>query len=313
MSDEVRTLRANGIQLAYRTWGDENSGGTPVVLLHCLGEDGEDWRGPLIAQLAAAHPLYALDLRGHGRSDWPGEYGLDQSREDLRGFLDALGLDRVILIGHSYGSMVAYLFAGEHPSRVERLVLEETAALLPLDPPREIPEEPEERQQFDWEVRRQFNQQRNAPDPRWWESLGEITAPTLLIGGGPTSHLPQEDLVVMAERIPGATLVTIEDAGHLVHEERPGPRCALAGRRRRRAASCPVSGVAPAVLCPRQLTACHRASRRSGPVVAQDRAPAAYFGAAAKSCRPGGCSGARWSPRARGPRLWRSPQNAPGS
>ena len=77
MSDEVRTVRANGIRIAYRTWGTEDVEGTPVVLLHCLGEDGEDWRGPLIAQLAAAHPLFAPDLRGHGRSGWPGEYGLD--------------------------------------------------------------------------------------------------------------------------------------------------------------------------------------------------------------------------------------------
>lgn len=221
MSEGVRTVRANGIQLAYRTWGKENAPGTPVVLLHCMGEDGEDWRGPLIAQLAAAHPLFALDLRGHGRSDWPGEYGLDLLSEDLLGFLDALGLERAILIGHSYGSVVAGIFAGAHPARVERLVLEETAAMLPLDPPRKIPEPAVEPQTFDWEVRRQFNQQRNAPDPRWWRLLREITAPTLLIGGGPSSHLPQEDLAVMAERIPDATLVTIEDAGHLVHEDRP--------------------------------------------------------------------------------------------
>ncbi|NLU73552.1 alpha/beta hydrolase [Streptomyces sp. HNM0575] len=221
MSDEVLTLRANGIRIAYRTWGTEGVDGTPVVLLHCLGEDGEDWRGPLIAQLAARHPLFAPDLRGHGRSDWPGEYGLDLLSEDLRCFLDELGLERVILIGHSFGSVVAGIFAGAHPERVERLVLEETAALLPLDPPREIPEPPPGPQQFDHEVRRQWNRQRNEPDPRWYEQLAAITAPTLVVGGGASSHLPQEDMAAVAERVPHGTFVTVEEGGHMVHEQRP--------------------------------------------------------------------------------------------
>jgi pimeloyl-ACP methyl ester carboxylesterase len=221
MSEEVRTVSVGGVRLAYRTWGRQDAEGTPVVLLHCLGEDGEDWRGPLITQLTAQHAVFAPDLRGHGRSDWPGQYGLDALSDDLLGLLDALGLGRVILIGHSYGSFVAGIFAGRHPQRVERLVLEETGALLPLDPPRETPGPPEGPRTFDWEVRRQFDQQRNDPDPRWWELLREITAPTLLIGGGPSSHLPQEDMAAMAERIPDATFVTVEGAGHLVHEERP--------------------------------------------------------------------------------------------
>ncbi|WP_314173577.1 alpha/beta fold hydrolase [Streptomyces winkii] len=221
MSDEVRTVRANGIRIAYRSWGTENADGTPVVLLHCLGEDGEDWRGPLIAQLAAAHPLFAPDLRGHGRSDWPGEYGLDALSEDLRCFLDELGLGRVILVGHSFGSAVAGVFAGAHPARVERLVLEETVALTPLDPPREIPEPPPSQPQFDFEVRRQWNRQRNEPDPRWWRRLSDIDAPTLVVGGGPGSHLPQEDMAAVAERVQHGTFVTVEDGGHMVHEQRP--------------------------------------------------------------------------------------------
>ncbi|OEU88900.1 alpha/beta hydrolase [Streptomyces abyssalis] len=221
MSDEVRTVPANGIRIAYRTWGAENAGGAPVVLLHCLGEDGEDWRGPLVAQLAAAHPLYAPDLRGHGGSDWPGEYGLDLFCEDLRCFLDELGLARVILIGHSFGSAVASVFAGEHPERVERLVLEETVALRPLDPPRAVPEPPPGRPLFDFEVRKQWTRQRNEPDPRWWRQLAAVTAPTLIVGGGSGSHLSQEDMAAMAERIPHGRFVTVEEGGHLVHEQRP--------------------------------------------------------------------------------------------
>ncbi|MEU2082784.1 alpha/beta hydrolase [Streptomyces albus] len=216
----TQTVRTDdGVRLAYRAWGAET--GTPVVLLHCLGEDGEDWRGPLISALAGAHPVYALDLRGHGESDWPGSYALADFVADLRGFLDALGVERAVLVGHSFGSVVAYLFAQEHPGRVERLVLEETGALRPPARPRQLPEAPPGTPLFDWEVTVQWTRQRNAPDPAWWERLSAITAPTLLVGGGNGSHLPQEDLTTMAERIPEARVLTIDGAGHLVHEARP--------------------------------------------------------------------------------------------
>ncbi|WP_369204336.1 alpha/beta fold hydrolase [Streptomyces sp. PU-14G] len=215
----TRTVVTDGVTLAYRAWGAGT--GVPVVLLHCLGEDGEDWRGPLVSALGGEHPVYAPDLRGHGGSDRTGCYAMANFVADLRGFLDALGIGRAILVGHSFGSVVAYLFAAEHPKRVDRLVLEETGAMRPLVPPREVPEAPGGAQLFDWEVTAQWVAQRNEPDPAWWERLTSITAPTLLVGGGERSHLPQEDLREMAERIPDARVVTIEGAGHLVHEARP--------------------------------------------------------------------------------------------
>ncbi|NSC20493.1 alpha/beta hydrolase [Streptomyces albus subsp. chlorinus] len=216
----TRTVHTGGVRLVYRAWGAE--AGVPVVLLHCLGEDGEDWRGPLISALGGEHPVYALDLRGHGGSDWPGSYAMADFTGDLLGFLDALGLDKAVLVGHSFGSVVAYLFAQEHPGRVDRLVLEETVAMRPLETPQEVPEEPPPgTPRFDREAGVQWARQRNDPDPRWWERLGAVTAPTLLLGGGDGSHLPQEDLHLMAERIPDARVLTVDGAGHLVHEARP--------------------------------------------------------------------------------------------
>jgi pimeloyl-ACP methyl ester carboxylesterase len=60
----------------------------------------------------------------------------------------------------------------------------------------------------------------NNGDPDAWDGLGAITAPTLLIGGGPESHIPQGHLVAVAARIPRCDLVIIP-AGHHVHEARP--------------------------------------------------------------------------------------------
>lgn len=218
MSD-VQKVQVGEVQLAYRVWGEEDA--PPAVLLHCLGEDGEDWRG-VVGRLAGSHRVFALDQRGHGHSDWPGEYGFERWRDDAIGFLQALGLEQVTLIGHSLGAVAAMLLAAARPELVDRLVLEEAAPPLPAEPPQEVPEQPAGPQSFDWRAKIAVVAERNAPDPLWWDALAKVTAPTLVIAGGPTSHIPQERLVEMTDRIPDARLVTVEGAGHLVHEDRPG-------------------------------------------------------------------------------------------
>ncbi|MFD0584479.1 alpha/beta fold hydrolase [Dactylosporangium darangshiense] len=54
------------------------------------------------------------------------------------------------------------------------------------------------------------------PDPAWWEALARIEAPTLVLSGGPKSHIPPARLKAMTAAIPGARLVTIA-AGHRIH------------------------------------------------------------------------------------------------
>ncbi|MGW3561417.1 alpha/beta fold hydrolase [Streptomyces sp. NPDC000963] len=96
-----------------------------------------------------------------------------------------------------------------------------------LDLPRPVVERPEGPLGFDWEVVRATDAQLNDPDPDWRDRLASITAPTLVLAGGPTSHVPQERLSWLADRIPGARLVTV-DAGHLVHTDRTAEFLSLA-------------------------------------------------------------------------------------
>src|SRR5260370_166568 len=65
-------------------------------------------------------------------------------------------------------------------------------------------------------VRKQID----TPDPAWLHRLGSITAPTPVIGGGPGSHIPQDRVAELAQRIPAAQLVTVA-AGHLIHRAEP--------------------------------------------------------------------------------------------
>ncbi|MER6030074.1 alpha/beta hydrolase [Streptomyces sp. NPDC001851] len=216
----LHSVKANGITLACRAWGPVDA--PPVVLLHCRGADGGDWTH--IAERLAASPrprrVYAPDLRGHGRSDWPGDYRAEAMSDDVHALLCALGLDSADVVGHSLGGIVAYLLAQRHPGVVRRLVLEDVCAPVPLDPPRPPAERPAGELPFDWAMVRAADAQRNAPDPVWWDHMDRITMPTLVIGGGPTSPIPQDQVAQLAGLIPAATLVTV-DAGHLVHESRP--------------------------------------------------------------------------------------------
>jgi 3-oxoadipate enol-lactonase len=206
---------SGGVRLAYRMSGDP--GAPPLVLLHALGEDGTGW-DRVAADLASSWRVYVPDLRGHGRSDHPGTYSYELMRDDVIGLMDALGLDRVTLIGHSMGGVVAYLIAQDHPRRVERLVVEDCAP--PFRQRRVVPERPDGPLPFDWAALEAVYARFNDPDQARWERAGEITASTLIVAGGPDSHLPQEKLAEIAARIPDCRMVTIE-AGHFVHNTRP--------------------------------------------------------------------------------------------
>jgi pimeloyl-ACP methyl ester carboxylesterase len=213
--DDYRTIEVAGIRLAYQVSG--SPGAPPLVLLHALGEGASDWDG-VVHAFARHWRVYAPDLRGRGRSDWPGEYSLELMRADVLGFLDALALDRVDLIGHSMGGVVAYLLAEEHPERIGRLVLEDVAAPLPRK--RTVPVRPEGELPYDWEMVLAIRKQVDDPDPVWLERLGAITAQTLVIGGGARSPVPQDRIAELARRIPGGRSKTVA-AGHLIHGAEP--------------------------------------------------------------------------------------------
>jgi len=208
-------VRAGGVRLAYRAWGPEEA--PPVVLLHALGEASSDW-APVAEALAPAWRVYAPDLRGHGASDRPGGYTIEQLTADLAAFLDALGLDQVTLGGHSIGAPPAYLYTARHPGRVARLVLEDPAPPWPRA--RRVLTRPAGPLPFDWAAMALSNEFTDPPVSSWRAELRRVEAPVLLVAGGPDSHVDQGQLADMATLIPDCELVTIA-AGHLVHATRP--------------------------------------------------------------------------------------------
>jgi pimeloyl-ACP methyl ester carboxylesterase len=96
---------------------------SPMLLIHGLGDEADAWRYTL-PPLAADRRVIAPDLPGFGRSDKPKRaYTLSFYQETLFKLLDALEIDRVILVGHSLGGIIAHGMALARPQRVERLIL----------------------------------------------------------------------------------------------------------------------------------------------------------------------------------------------
>ena len=109
----------DGLELYYTTAGR----GPATLLIHGLGAFAESWRHT-IAALAPHGTVIALDLPGFGQSAKPRRpYGMPFFAEAVSRLLDALGHDRVHVVGHSMGGGVAVAFATANPARVDRLAL----------------------------------------------------------------------------------------------------------------------------------------------------------------------------------------------
>ncbi len=127
-----REVTVAGHRMHYETEGPAS--GPVVVLVHGLGGRAEDWRelAPFIAR--AGYRVYLPDLIGYGRSEKPADfsYSVRDEAQVVAGFLDAVGLKQVDLGGWSMGGAIAQHVAAEHPERVRRLILFDSAGLFVL-------------------------------------------------------------------------------------------------------------------------------------------------------------------------------------
>ena len=111
----------DGIEIHVLAWSRE---GVPFVMLHGFGNDAHVW-DDLAPVVAPHYRTLAVDLRGHGDSGWDPEqrYDYEYHLADLEAVLATLGIERFVLVGHSFGGRVAALYAGAHPERLAGLVL----------------------------------------------------------------------------------------------------------------------------------------------------------------------------------------------
>jgi len=113
-------ILANGIQVHYAQRG----AGPDVVLIHGITSNLAMWYNGLLNGFVQEFRITAYDLRGHGLSDiTPNGYTSCHLAQDLQALLDELGLDKVLIVGHSFGGTVGLHFAVENPDRVRGVVM----------------------------------------------------------------------------------------------------------------------------------------------------------------------------------------------
>ena len=116
---ERRYATVRGLRLHYATAGQ----GAPVLLIHGFPQTWQTWRG-VLSGLAQHYTVIAPDYRGAGGSDRPaGGYDKHTMMEDLRGLVQQLGHQKLRVVGHDIGAMIAYRYAAVHPDEVQQLVL----------------------------------------------------------------------------------------------------------------------------------------------------------------------------------------------
>jgi pimeloyl-ACP methyl ester carboxylesterase len=246
----VRWVRlATGLGLPYAEQGD--AGGVPVVFLHPYADSHRFFERALPYLPAGVH-AYLPTQRGHGDADKPlSGYSLAELSGDVVAFLDAVGVARAVLVGHSSGGYVAQRFAVDHPDRILGLVLAGSPRSLqgrraPFADAVEAMQDP-----VDPELIRQvlatlpliqpvpeafleamLAESAKVPADVWRIALAEltaavpptetatITAPTLVLWGEQDEVLRSEQ-EALAAAIPQARLIGYPATGHLIIWERP--------------------------------------------------------------------------------------------
>lgn len=112
-------VETNGIETYYHDYGT----GQPLIVLHGATADHQAWAEQL-QPLTDEFRVLLYDLRGHGKTGGSDRehYTVDTYADDLTAFIDALDLDQPVVLGHSWGGMIGYTFAADHPDQLTALI-----------------------------------------------------------------------------------------------------------------------------------------------------------------------------------------------
>ncbi len=220
----------NDCRLAYDL---EGTTGPTLVLVHGLAAHRRTWRDQ-VPTFAHSYHVLTWDLRGHGDSEaTDSAYTFEELAGDLAGLLDCLAVERCLLIGHSFGAMIALRCALDHPDRVMALVLAASASECDAKSAemfearaRQVEAEgigdllPPGNRTHPWAYARGSRAAASLHAHPMTPQLVRVGCPTLLLVGD-RDPMGVGGSVILHRGIPESRLVVTPERGHFLHREAP--------------------------------------------------------------------------------------------
>lgn len=264
----IEFVGTDGINL-YSTQRTNLDSDRNFILLHGSLYNSNTWN-LIIDDLSALGNVYAYDQIPYGYSeklleeDWSASnpYTTKAAIEQLGAYIEALELDNAVLVGSSFGGVIAADFAATYPEKVDALILVDPAIMITESMPSWLVESPQAEhlgpilakslaagdgfyKSTYYDLKKMTEERLNLSkseteinnwDLALWEylqawstepsdistRLTDINTPTLVISGSEDTIVPLEQSQEIAKLIPNASISIIEECGHLPHEEKPG-------------------------------------------------------------------------------------------
>lgn len=229
--------------------------GEPLIIIHGVFGMSDNWQ-TLGKRWSEDFQVHLLDMRNHGKSPHSEDFSYDLMSDDVLEYLDEHSITKAYIIGHSMGGKIAMLFAVLNEERVNKLIIadiapkpypphhEEIINALESLPLNTIASRSEAEEKFAisdygtrqfllknlyWKEKDQLAWRFNLPViSREINEVGESLppqaiyhGPTLFVRGGNSGYIADEDLEEIETHFPKAELVTIAEAGHWLHAEKP--------------------------------------------------------------------------------------------
>ncbi len=252
-----RTIQINGLRLHYLESG--SPGARSLVFLHGIARVARTFE-PLIRHYSQKFHVFALDMRGHGDSEWHAEekYRVEDYTEEVEAFIKALQLKNIILWGASTGGRVAQMIGGRQPDNVSAVVVEDVGPERPIAVSNRRAERMS-REANGWPTRQAMMAQLKVENPRtpdatlehlanfatrkrddgcfvWkrdpailkgfvptelWQTIRLIRAPLMYVLGGASKIVPETTQQEILQALPHAKIVTMPGLGHYPSDEDP--------------------------------------------------------------------------------------------
>lgn len=250
-----RYITVNGLRLHYLDWGSNDK--PPFIMLHGISRVAHQF-DHIAPKFKNDYHVMAIDMRGHGDSAWSPDaaYLVEDYVQDLEAFADQLNLQGLVLLGNSTGGRVVQVYAGLHPDRVARLMVEDVGPERPNDIAtsfqRQVQQEANgwasedelleslkksnaktreailrsyahfgAKRREDGRVvwKRDPNLARGFIETDLWRFVREIKCPTIYILGGASRIVPLETQVKLKETLAGLQMVVMPGLGHYPDQE----------------------------------------------------------------------------------------------